>query len=163
MTTPRQAVHELVSELDYPMFIVTAASEGELAGCLVGFATQCSIDPPRFLTFLSKANRTFAVARHAPVLVVHAVPEDAGELAAVFGGQTGDDVDKFTVVDWTPGPHQTPVLDACPNWFAGAVVQQVDVGDHVGFLLEPVAAYAVPDAPHLTFQEVKDLRPGHEP
>ena len=49
------AVHELVSELDYPMFIVTCADERERAGCLVGFATQCSIDPPRFLVCLSTA------------------------------------------------------------------------------------------------------------
>ncbi len=45
----RATVHALVTEIDYPMFIVTAAAGGRRAGCLVGFTTQCSIHPPRFL------------------------------------------------------------------------------------------------------------------
>jgi flavin reductase (DIM6/NTAB) family NADH-FMN oxidoreductase RutF len=61
-----------VSEvLDYPMFIVTTAYDGHAAGCLVGFATQTSIDPPRFLVGLSDMNRTHRVALKAPRLVVH--------------------------------------------------------------------------------------------
>src|SRR5688572_5063739 len=37
--------------LDGPMFVVTAAhpESGARAGCLVGFATQCSIDPDLFV------------------------------------------------------------------------------------------------------------------
>src|SRR4051794_7928471 len=76
---PVATVHELVSQLDYPMFIVTAAARGERAGCLVGFATQCSINPPRFLLCLSDKNRTYRVAQHAQILVVHLVPEDAAD------------------------------------------------------------------------------------
>src|SRR5215208_8451384 len=75
------AVHELISELDYPMFIVTAASGDERAGCLVGFATQCSIHPPRFLVCLSDKNRTFRVAQGADLLAVHFVPASAHGLA----------------------------------------------------------------------------------
>jgi len=35
------------------MIIITAAADGVLGGCLVGFQTQCSIDPARFLVCLS--------------------------------------------------------------------------------------------------------------
>ena len=41
--------NELAGDLEYPMFIVTARAGDEPLGCLVGFATQMSIDPPRFL------------------------------------------------------------------------------------------------------------------
>src|SRR3954453_19462919 len=102
------AVHELIDELDYPMFIVAAAAGGERAGCLVGFATQCSIDPPRFLVCISVRNRTFRVARSAAGLVVHLVPEEAADLADLFGGQTGDEVDKFAQVTWSDGPGGAP-------------------------------------------------------
>ena len=81
MSAPPKVVHELVSELDYPMFIVTVAASGELAGCLVGFTTQCSIDPPRFLVCLSVKNRTYRVAKRADALVVHLLPQGADELA----------------------------------------------------------------------------------
>ena len=77
VSAPPNTVHELVSELDYPMFIVTVATSGERAGCLVGFATQCSIDPPRFLVCLSVKNRTYRVAKNANAMVVHLVPEGA--------------------------------------------------------------------------------------
>ena len=53
---------EMVAGLDIPMFVVTAASGGERSGCLVGFSTQTSIDPPRFLVCISRANHTFGVA-----------------------------------------------------------------------------------------------------
>src|SRR4051812_20330209 len=74
--------------LDYPMFVVTTASEGKRAGCLVGFATQASIDPPRFLVGLSDKNHTYRVARTAPRLVVHILGSDSGELAELFGSTT---------------------------------------------------------------------------
>jgi flavin reductase (DIM6/NTAB) family NADH-FMN oxidoreductase RutF len=51
---------ELVSQLDYAMFIVTTAADDERAWCLVGFASQASIHPPRFLVGLSDKNRTTA-------------------------------------------------------------------------------------------------------
>ena len=87
--------NELVADIDYPMFIVTVADGDERAGCLVGFATQSSIDPPRFIVCLSKRNRTFRVAMKAAVVVVHLVLEPEAPLAELFGGETGDEVDKF--------------------------------------------------------------------
>ena len=155
-------VHELVSELDYPMFIVTAAAGGERAGCLVGFATQCSINPPRFLVCLSDKNRTYRVARSASVLVVHLVPEDAGELAELFGSQTGDEVDKFERCSWTPGPEGTPILDECRNWFAGRILDRLAAGDHVAFLLEPFDAASDAGERQFTFHRAKRIEPGHE-
>ena len=33
--------------IDYPYFVVTVRSpEADMSGCLAGFVTQCSIDPP---------------------------------------------------------------------------------------------------------------------
>src|SRR5689334_9304746 len=99
------------------MLIVTTAADGERAGCLVGFASQVSIHPPRFLTCLSDKNRTFRVAQQATVLAIHFVPQDATDLAELFGGQTGDETDKFAQVDWRPGPEGVPIINALENWF----------------------------------------------
>jgi flavin reductase (DIM6/NTAB) family NADH-FMN oxidoreductase RutF len=155
-------VHALVSDLDYPMFIVTATDGDERAGCLVGFTTQCSIDPPRFLVCLSDKNRTFRVARGAQVLVVHLVPAEADELADLFGSETGDDIDKFERASWQPGPEGTPVLDACSNWFAGRILDRVPVGDHCAYLLEPCAASSDDGEGAFTFHRAKRIEPGHE-
>jgi flavin reductase (DIM6/NTAB) family NADH-FMN oxidoreductase RutF len=161
MPAPRDTFNELMGELDYPMFIVTVAHEGELAGCLVGFATQCSIDPPRFLVCLSKANRTYRVARGADLVAVHFVPADAEPLVELFGGETGDEVDKFARCRWRAGPAGVPLLDACANRFVGSVRERVDGGDHVGFVLEPVAAEHGHRDGQFPFHRAKRIEAGH--
>ena len=163
MSLPRRAVHELVSRLDYPMFIVTAKGGDELAGCLVGFTTQCSIEPPRFLVCLSDKNRTFRVAARTAVLVVHLVPREATRLASLFGEQTGDEVDKFGSCSWRPGPEGTPVLEECGNWFAGRIVGRMDAGDHQVVLLDPFEAASDSDEGQFDFHRARRMDPGHEP
>lgn len=157
------AFDELVAGLDYPMFIATTRSGDELAGCLVGFATQCSIDPPRFLVCLSEKNRTCRVARAAETVAVHFVPSSAPQLAELFGGETGDEVEKFAHCEWHEGREGLPILTECDNWFVGAILERHDLGDHVGFLLDPVEAQAGTPFDEFTFHRARRIEPGHEP
>jgi flavin reductase (DIM6/NTAB) family NADH-FMN oxidoreductase RutF len=158
----RRAFEALVGDLEYPMFIVTARAGGEPLGCLVGFATQMSIDPPRFLIGLSHTNRTYRRGRDAGALGVHCVPEDAADLAELFGGETADEVDKFARCAWHDGPEGVPILDDCANWFVGRVLWRCDAGDHDAFLLEPVAAEHDAGEGEFTFHRAKRIEPGHE-
>ena len=107
--------NSLVGDLDYPMFIVTACADGERSGCLIGFATQASIDPSRFLVCLSHRNRTYRVAQGAELLGVHFVPEEQAELAELFGGETGDEVDKFERVRVGAGPGRHAAARRLPE------------------------------------------------
>jgi flavin reductase (DIM6/NTAB) family NADH-FMN oxidoreductase RutF len=156
------AFEAIVGNFEYPMFIVTTRAGGQPLGCLVGFATQMSIDPPRFAVCLSHNNRTYRHGRDAEWLAVHCVPADAAELAELFGGETGDEVDKFARCEWHEGPHGVPLLDACENWFVGRVLTRLDAGDHDAFLLEPVAASAAPGEREFTFHRARRIEPGHE-
>jgi flavin reductase (DIM6/NTAB) family NADH-FMN oxidoreductase RutF len=164
-----------VGEIDYPMYIVTVAASGERSGCLVGFSTQCSIDPVRFLVCLSDKNRTHRVALNADVVAMHLVPATADDLVAMhlvpataddlvalFGSQTGDEIDKFEQCDWHEGPHGVPILDDCPNWFAGRILERLPAGDHEALLLEPIAAGAGGDPSQFDFHRAKRFPPGHE-
>jgi flavin reductase (DIM6/NTAB) family NADH-FMN oxidoreductase RutF len=134
---------------------------GELSGCLVGFTTQCSLDPVRFLVCLSRANRTFEVAAGAATLALHFPTPAELALATLFGEETGDAVDKFDRCDWRAGPGGAPVLTGCRTWLAGPVVGRFDLGDHAGHLVEPVEAAADPGFRQLGFQAVKTMEPGH--
>lgn len=149
-----------VAGLDYPMFVVTTTDGSELAGCLVGFATQTSIDPPRLLVCLSRANRTLQVAAGADLLAVHVLDEREHPLAELFGGQTGEETDKFARCAWRPGPGGVPLLTECPRYVVGRILSRIPLGDHVGHLLEPVTV-AGGDAEPLTFEDVQDVEPGH--
>lgn len=161
MGTPA-TVHDLVARLDYPMFIVTVEAGGERAGCLVGFATQCSIDPPRFLVCLSDKNRTYRVARQAELAAMHLVPADAEDLVELFGSHTGDDTDKFAQCEWREGPGGVPLLERCPNWFAGRILERLPAGDHLALLLDPVEAGASDNPSQFDFHRAKRFEPGHE-
>ena len=154
--------NSLVGDLDYPMFIVTACAGGERSGCLIGFATQASIDPSRFLVCLSHNNRSYRVAIQAELLAVHFVPAEAEDLVELFGGETGVVVDTFERCGWRPGPDGTPLLDDCPNRFVGRVLERMDGGDHDAFLLEPVLAERGTDATEFSFHRAKRIEPGHE-
>jgi flavin reductase (DIM6/NTAB) family NADH-FMN oxidoreductase RutF len=158
-----QAFESIVGRIDYPMFVVTALVGEERAGCLVGFATQCSIDPPRFLVCMSDTNRTTRLVEQgdAAALVVHLVPEEAGHIVELFGGETGDDTDKFARCAWSPGPEGIPVLADCPSWFAGRMVERVPLGDHIGHVLEPFAGEDASAGGWFPFSRAKEIEPGH--
>jgi flavin reductase (DIM6/NTAB) family NADH-FMN oxidoreductase RutF len=158
----RAAFHRIVSRLDYPMFVLTVAAGNERSGCLVGFAAQCSIEPPRFFVWVSKKNHTYRVAPRAEVFVVHVLRDTDRAIAHLFGEQTGDEFDKFDHCEWEPGPGGVPVLSGC-DWFAGRVIDHTDSGDHVGYLLDLLddgrADHA--DEPQLGFQAVRTFVAGH--
>ena len=151
---------DLVGRLDYPMLIVTAAAGGRRSGCLVGFSTQCSLEPPRYLVCISTANHTAGVAARSEHLAVHVLDRADHGLSLLFGEQTGDDVDKFARCAWTER-RGVPVLDGPKAWFVGRVVDRVPFGDHVGHVLEPVEARVGAGLDLLGFQQVKDMEPGH--
>ncbi|HEX2283413.1 MAG TPA: flavin reductase family protein [Mycobacterium sp.] len=145
------------------MYVVTTRADEEVAGCLVGFTSQVSIRPQRFLVGLSKRNHTYRVAQQATHLAVHVVPRRHCELARLFGSETGDRADKFAQCRWQPGPHDLPILSDAAGWFVGEVLSRFGLGDHVGFLLEPVGGSAPDEFEQLvTFADVQDLQPGHE-
>ncbi|ETB28891.1 flavin reductase [Mycobacterium avium subsp. hominissuis 10-4249] len=164
MADPRTDPFEkLVALLNYPMFVVTTQSDGTPAGCLVGFASQASIHPPRFLVGLSRRNHTFRTARDATHLAVHVFDHDHLDVAELFGSQTSDKVDKFDRCSWHPGPHRLPILDEAAAWFAGEILDRFSLGDHVGHLLAPVDGSPPRQLESwVSFGDVRHLEPGHE-
>jgi flavin reductase (DIM6/NTAB) family NADH-FMN oxidoreductase RutF len=152
----------LTSELDYPMVIVTTLADGERSGCLIGFHTQCSIDPERWAVWISKANHTYRVAKRSSILAVHFPSEDDGDLAALFGEETGDDVDKFARCEWTEGPDGVPLLDRIANRFVGRVLDTLeDDCDHQCFIVDVTDVQHPRPLRQLGFQAVRGLDPGH--
>jgi flavin reductase (DIM6/NTAB) family NADH-FMN oxidoreductase RutF len=155
--------HDLMGVVDSTMLIVTTVgATGERSGCMVGFATQCSIDPARFLVCLSDKNHTYRVARRATHLGVHLIPADRHDLAEHFGSTTGDEIDTFAGVAWHEGPAGVPLVEGCPDWFVGRIDETTVLGDHVGFVLSAVGATGhVVEGPVLRLHDVADIDPGH--
>ena len=147
---------------DPSMVVVTAAADGDADGCLVGFHSQVSIDPERYVVWISTANHTYEVAARTDVLAVHLLGADDHGVAELFGGLTADDADKLERCGWEPGPAGVPLLDKAPARLVGRVVDvQVGVGDHVGFVLEPIEVQTTEDEGSLRYSDVTDIEPGH--
>jgi flavin reductase (DIM6/NTAB) family NADH-FMN oxidoreductase RutF len=156
---PRASTFErLVRALEHPTVVVTAAARLEMAGCLVGFSSQCSIDPPRYCVFLSKHDRAYGVARRASHLLVHFLGRRQHALAEHFGERTSDVTDTFDKVRWKPGPDgRTPLLTDVDTWLFGKVTSRHDAGDHVAFVLDPQRARLARRFRQLDFAQVRDL------
>lgn len=157
--------HREMATLDGPMAIVTARSrDGRTGGCLIGFHTQASIDPARYLVCLSNKNHTYRLASDATHLGVHFLAADQLELAELFGTTCSAEVDKFAGLSVGEGQGGTPVITSCAHWFVGEVLGTLPINDHVAFGLRPVESGG-PDtsAPLLGFQAVKHLDAAHDP
>jgi flavin reductase (DIM6/NTAB) family NADH-FMN oxidoreductase RutF len=162
----------IAAALDYPMYVVSAAVGSDRDACLVGFATQCSIDPARYLVCLSKRNRTYEIARRTPTLVVHVLHEGDEVFARHFGEESekpssgsGTHVaDKLAGCPWSPGPGGAPVFGGL-DWFAGNVIDRIELGDHVGVLVEvdDSGEAGRAEEPLVGFQALRDLDPGQDP
>jgi flavin reductase (DIM6/NTAB) family NADH-FMN oxidoreductase RutF len=165
MTDPTDAepFDALVASANAAMVVVTTAAGAQRAGCLVGFHGQTSIEPRRYGVWLSKANHTYRVALLAGHLAVHFLTDADRDLAELFGGVSGDDVDKFATCGWAPGPHGVPLLQRCPNRMVMARTTLLDDGgDHVVVGGPPIAAHSAGDFTPLRFADVRHLHPGHE-
>ncbi|MBM7365815.1 flavin reductase family protein [Gordonia hydrophobica] len=164
--TEHDAFDAMMEAVDPAVYVVTTAARGERSGCLVGFATQMSIDPLRFLVGISQVNHTHRVAADADCLAVHVVDRAHRDLIRLFAGETGDEIDKFEHCDWTDGPYGLPILSGAGIWFAGRILDRVDVGgDHTCYVLEPVAGRVldahVPRGNWARAADAGDVEPGH--
>ena len=161
MKADTQAFDAILADVDTPLYIVTVAAGEERGGCLVGFATQCSIKPPRFGVWLSKVNRTYRIAQRASTVLVHLLREGDRDLARLFGGETGDQTDKFRNLELEVGPNECPVIPRC-DWFAGSILDRVDTGDHVAYVLAPWGGKCERRGERqLRYREISDVEAGH--
>ncbi|GAA2366596.1 MULTISPECIES: flavin reductase family protein [Gordonia] len=160
---PVRGFEAMMASIDSSVYLVTAAADGRRAGCLVGFAAQMSIEPERFVAGISRQNHTYPIAAATGHLGVHVVSREHLDLVRLFGGETGDEVDKFERCRWVPGPHGVPILSDAEAWFVGRVLARHDVGDHTCHVLAPVAGggSAGGRGGLAGLADVDDLEPGH--
>jgi flavin reductase (DIM6/NTAB) family NADH-FMN oxidoreductase RutF len=153
----------IVTGLDAPLIVVTAAMGEERAGCLVGFHTQSSIQPQRYSVWLSKANHTYRVASRATHLGIHFLTHADLALAERFGTLSGDTTDKFAGLPTERGKHEVPVLLDCPNRLVVRCTTLLDDGgDHVCVVTEPVEALTTGPFLPLRLAQAAHLTPGHD-
>jgi flavin reductase (DIM6/NTAB) family NADH-FMN oxidoreductase RutF len=158
-----ESFEDFTGMLDGPVFVVTTQSDGHPSGCLVSFATQTSVHPPSFMIVVPRSSRTREVASRPEHLAVHVLSRQHVALAELFDSQTDDQTNKFDRCSWRAGPNGMPILDDAIAWFVGRTAHWIEIGDHVAYLLEPVATWAPEtDEDPLYLSDIDDLEPGQE-
>lgn len=154
----------LMSMLDSPAFVMTTQADGQPAGALVAFASQTSVQPPSFMVSVPLDSRIHEVANRSEYVALHVLPRNQQVLAELFGRRGDGAAETFARCPWRGGPAGMPILDDAAAWFVARTYSRSPVGDHVAYLLEPVAAWA-PDGPEdlLYLSDLdEDLDPGQE-
>ncbi|OBH03468.1 MULTISPECIES: flavin reductase family protein [unclassified Mycobacterium] len=149
--------------LDGPVFIVTTQADGQPSGCLISFATQTSVQPPSFMVAIPRSSGACEAARSSEHLAVHVLAQHQVVLAELFENDADDQADKFARCSWRAGPRGMPILDEAIAWFVGRTAYWIDIGDHVGYIVEPVGGWAPESYEDVLYlSDLDDLEPGHE-
>jgi flavin reductase (DIM6/NTAB) family NADH-FMN oxidoreductase RutF len=162
LPTPDEALGAYFERIDFPYYVVTVrTADGEMSGCLAGFVTQCSIDPPNFLVCIAKVNHTFDVAERSAAMGLHLLGDDQEGLARIFGEETGDLVDKFAQCDWRLGPTGAPLLVESAVSMEGHILGHFSAGDHEAYLVRAERAVNGSHDGLLTYRDAPNFRPAH--
>ena len=155
---------DLMAMLDSPVFVVTTQADGHPSGGLVAFGTQTSVQPPSFMLGLHVNSAINEMGSRSEHVAVHVLPRHQQVLAELFARQGDGDSDPFAKCSWRGGPLGMPILDDAAAWFIGRTVSRSAVGDHVAYLLEPVATWAPESTEELLYLSDidEDLDPGQE-
>ncbi|QFG69268.1 flavin reductase family protein [Ornithinimicrobium pratense] len=156
-----EAFDTLMGAADPAVVVVTTASEGVRAGCLVGYHAQSSMSPQQYCLWLSKANHTYRVALRADHFAVHFLTQQDLALAERFGARTGLETDKFAGLGVDIDEHGVPLIRQCPHRFLLERLTLLDDGgDHVCLTGRVRSAASEGGLAPLRLTDVVHLTPG---
>ena len=95
-------------------------------------------------------------------MAIHLVPEDAAELAELFGGETGDEVDKFDRCSGGPAPRarRSWMAARAASWTASSSAWTS--GTTPAWSWSPSSRSSRSTKGQLKFHRAKRIEPGHE-
>ena len=105
-------IRKLYSQVDPPLWLVTAADGGRRGGFIATTVTRASIvsEMPRQLITVDKRHNTHALIEGSGAFAMHLIDERQLDLAWRFGLQSGRDVDKFAGVAYRTGTTGSPLV-----------------------------------------------------
>ena len=140
--------------IQYGLFIVTAALDGRDNGCISNTVAQVTAQPNQISVALNKANFTTGMIQQSGRFTVSILSEAAGfDLFKQFGFQSGRDVDKFAgFSDCRRTQNGALAVTRGTNAFISATVQQtIDLGSHLLFIGLVTQAETLSDTPSATY------------
>lgn len=123
--------------------LVTADSGTGPAAMTISSLSSVSIEPPLLIFSASALSSSFPVFAEAETVVVHMLSSDDLELAQL-GATSG--IDRFAESScWTRLPSGEPVFPAAFAWLRGRIVQRLEAGNSMIFVVHVVGASVLDD------------------
>ena len=151
--------------LSYGLYIVSSASDGKRAGCVVNTFQQVTSTPAQVSVAVNKDNHTASVIRAAGRFEAVALAESAPmELIGTFGFKTSAEIDKFADVAFSTDEAGIPYVTAhvCAH-FAVRVTETLDLGSHMLFIGEVEQAERLSDDAPMTYAYYHQVKGGKTP
>ena len=153
-------------KIGYGLYILTAREGEKDNGCIVNSIMQVTSEPLQIAVCVNKNNYTCEMIQRTRKFNVSVLSEEAGfDIFKNFGYQCGKNVDKFAnFAEVKRSPNEVLYITKSTNAFMSAFVQQeIDLGTHIMFIAQLVAAEVLSEKPTVTYDFYqKNIKPKPE-
>ena len=142
-----------LNSISYGLFVLSAADGGKLNGCIINTLSQVTSSPVCVSITVNKSNLTCEMIKNSGCFNVSVLDVTAGfSVFKHFGFSSGRDTDKFAGYDHKVAANGIPYLDehTCA-YISGKVKDTVDLGTHLMFIAEVMAAEALSSEAPMTY------------
>ena len=151
--------------ISYGLYLISSNLDGKPAGCTVNTFAQVTSSPLQVSVAVNKENATCDAIRQTGAYVATILTEEAPmELIGGFGFHSSRDTDKFapfeTAVDEQGVTYVREHAAACVSV---KVTQEVDLGSHLLFIGEVVAAEVLGGGAPMTYAYYHEVKKGKTP
>jgi len=153
-------------KISYGLYIVSSGDKSRGNGFVSNTVFQVTAEPPRFSVCCSKDNFTAEIIIKYGVFSVSVLAQSASsEIFGKFGYRSGRSFDKMNGTRLIYGETGVPiVLDDSIAYFECKVIQTIDVGTHLLFIGDLLAAKSIDDSNEsLTYSYYRQVKKGVAP
>lgn len=151
--------------LSYGLYIISSKKDGRPVGCVVNTFTQVTSTPAQVSVAVNKENFTSQGIQQTGAYEVAVMNESASmELIGKFGFHSSAEVDKFADFETAVSEQGlTYVTQSSCAHFSVKVTQEIDLGSHILFIGECVAAEPVAGDAPMTYAYYHQVKGGKTP
>ena len=150
-------------KIGYGLYVLTAREGEKDNGCIVNSVMQVTSEPLQIAVCVNKNNYTCEMIQHTRKFNISILAEGSDfEIFKRFGYQCGRDIDKFAgFQDIKRSPNEVLYVTKNTNAFMSAFVhQEIDLGTHIMFIAQLVAAEVLSEKPTVTYDFYqKNIKP----
>ena len=163
--------NSVLFKIGYGLYVLTAGVSDEDKsrfnvkdnGCIINTVMQVTSNPLQISIAVNKQNHTCNMIQHNKKFNISVLSENSKfDIFKHFGFQSGKNVDKFAnYTDAKRSPNGLYYITKDTNAYMSAYVkQEVDLGTHILFIAQLVAAEVLSDVPTVTYDYYqKNIKP----